>query len=159
MPTPEEIADFNQKFNTHIDGIISLLYHAACPFSYSGKTDVHPKELLEANGRSVLIDLDLVPLIQELWRLGFHTVGSCQEVVKDTAYIQFLSEQHGGTGFVRILQQLSILHSLSVEPSRLTIKAGSTIGDLIFNSVNIRFPRNRINDIAAAIKLLNDKNV
>ncbi|NEA23781.1 hypothetical protein [Actinomadura bangladeshensis] len=53
-------------------------------------TQFHPTEPLTApDGSRVDIDVEMVPLVQQLWRLGFHTKVACQDAGEAVL--------HGGT--------------------------------------------------------------
>jgi hypothetical protein len=105
MPTPEQVNDFNGQYAGIINLILPLLYHPACPFSYShNPVDPHPKTPLEENGRQADIDTPLVPLVRQLWRAGCHTVGSCHDIGEGFAYIQFISAEHGANTFLNVLR-------------------------------------------------------
>jgi hypothetical protein len=50
------------------------------------RADPHDYETLEEFGQKGNIDIDLVPLIRELWRIRFITIGSCQCVPEGHDY-------------------------------------------------------------------------
>ncbi len=48
-------------------------------------TQFHPTQVLTTpNGREAQIDTEMVPLVRELWRLGFETKVACQDAREAT---------------------------------------------------------------------------
>jgi hypothetical protein len=44
-------------------------------------------------GEHVEVDIGMVPILQEVWRLGFRTSYSCEGTKYEPAYIKFLTEE------------------------------------------------------------------
>lgn len=52
-------------------------------------TDEHPQVQIQVGHRSASVDERLGPMLQEVWRLGLDTLGSCQETKLGKAWIGF----------------------------------------------------------------------
>ncbi|WKK26586.1 hypothetical protein QZH56_13910 [Streptomyces olivoreticuli] len=65
---------------------------------------IHPHQILTTpNGERVEIDDAMVPIVRELWRLGFTTTGCCQDVGEATAGVRAQRETplgYGGDPFI-----------------------------------------------------------
>ncbi|MFD9422720.1 MULTISPECIES: hypothetical protein [unclassified Streptomyces] len=65
---------------------------------------IHPyKTLTTPEGEQVDIDAEMVPVVRELWRLGFTTATCCQDVGEATAGVRAQRETplgYGGDGFI-----------------------------------------------------------
>ncbi|MEB8338033.1 hypothetical protein [Streptomyces endophyticus] len=60
---------------------------------------VHPYETLTTrDGQHVEIDEALVPVIRDLWRLGFRTLACCQDVGEATAAVRAQADRPLGYG-------------------------------------------------------------
>lgn len=53
----------------------------------------HPTVLVEVGDKSERIDVELAPLIREMWRAGINTVMSCQNCFEGCAWIEFDSAE------------------------------------------------------------------
>jgi len=70
-------------------------------------TDEHPQVRIQVGHRIANVDERIGPLIQEVWRLGLDTLGSCQEAKAGQAWIGFpIAEE--GDAFHRILGEAGI---------------------------------------------------
>ncbi|MEU7045426.1 hypothetical protein AB0A77_30825 [Streptomyces varsoviensis] len=65
---------------------------------------IHPHETLTTPaGEDVEIDLDMVPVVRELWRLRIKTTACCQDVGEATAGVRAQRDTplgYGGDGFI-----------------------------------------------------------
>ncbi|MEU2179738.1 hypothetical protein [Streptomyces thermolilacinus] len=65
---------------------------------------IHPHETLTTRtGERVAIDADMVPVIRELWRLGYTTTACCQDVGEATAGVRAKRDTplgYGGEAFI-----------------------------------------------------------
>jgi hypothetical protein len=77
----------------------------------------HEKRVIEVSGQRGDIDVEIIPLIEELWRRGFVTTASCQGGGGTPAYIQFLSAQAGGDWFAEAMRDAGL--AVTVSPHTL----------------------------------------
>jgi hypothetical protein len=66
---------------------------------------IHPYEYLTTPaGERVPIDVEMIPVIRQLWRLGFITTACCQDVGEATAAVRVARHSepqgYGGNGFI-----------------------------------------------------------
>ena len=157
MPTQAEIDAFNAEFTNKIQAVVRLIYMPGCPVTYTGNDDIHQKELVTwGEHKRAMIDMRLRNLIRQLWRAGCETVGCCEDVDGNAAYIQFLSRFQGGDGFVAILNHHQIQHATEVLPYDMALGGADTQwGMLRLNTFSVRFPRNTIEGLADAIEAKN----
>ncbi len=70
-------------------------------------TDEHPQVRIQVGHRIANVDERLGPMLQEVWRLGLDTLGSCQETKLGKAWIGFpIAEE--GDAFHQVLSRAAI---------------------------------------------------
>jgi hypothetical protein len=75
---------------------VDRFYRSPRDLVYSMKpTDKHKQVSIAHGHRRAVVDELIAPLILELWRCGFDTLGSCQEHASGKAYIMFPFQEHG----------------------------------------------------------------
>lgn len=91
---------------------------------------IHPHETLETpSGEPVEIDTDMVPVVRELWRLGFTTTACCQDVGEATAAVRAQRDKplgYGGTPFIEYHRGWSLLKLPLLDSMRLVTLLAET---------------------------------
>ncbi|MFZ3562903.1 hypothetical protein ACOKM5_44010 [Streptomyces sp. BH097] len=84
---------------------------------------IHPCETLTTrDGQRVEIDEALVPVIRDLWRLGFDTLACCQDVGEATAAVRDQAEHslgYGADGFIAFHRGWALIKLPLVDAMRL----------------------------------------
>ncbi|MFJ5308151.1 hypothetical protein [Streptomyces sp. NPDC088350] len=93
---------------------------------------VHPTEaLISPTGDQADIDAGMVPVIRELWRLGFTTTACCQGVGEATVGVRDQSDTplgYGGDGFIAYHQGYALLKMPVHDAQRLVeLLAGTAV--------------------------------
>jgi len=78
---------------------LRLLRESAAERFSKERADPHPYETLAEFGQKGDIDIDLVPLIRELWRIRFITTDSCQSAPEGHGYA------HEGLAYIGFYQR------------------------------------------------------
>ncbi|MCP3821897.1 hypothetical protein NLX86_28535 [Streptomyces sp. A3M-1-3] len=93
---------------------------------------IHPYETLTTpDGEQADIDTEMVPVIRELWRLGFTTVTCCQDVGEATADVRAQREPplgYGGDGFIAYHRGYALLKMPVADAQRLVALLADTTG-------------------------------
>ncbi|MEV5509068.1 hypothetical protein [Streptomyces orinoci] len=98
---------------------------------------IHPHETLTTPaGDAVEIDLDMVPVVRELWRLGIKTTACCQDVGEATAGVREQRDTplgYGGDGFIAYHRGWALLKLPIADALHLVelLDASPTFGDRI----------------------------
>ncbi|WP_409471926.1 hypothetical protein [Streptomyces sp. HC307] len=98
---------------------------------------IHPTEMLTTpTGDQVDIDTEMVPVIRELWRLGFTTTACCQDVGEATAGVRAQRDTplgYGGDGFIAYHRGYALVKMPVPDAQRLAALLAETVafGDRI----------------------------
>ena len=83
----------------HLLAAISNFYKSYEPGIYSKRPGAHREVLVTYAHRRAPLDELIAPLVLQLWKLGFETIGSCQELTSGEhagkAYVTFPFEEDG----------------------------------------------------------------
>nr|WSZ97294.1 hypothetical protein OH820_17965 [Streptomyces sp. NBC_00857] len=92
---------------------------------------VHPTETLTSpTGNQADIDTEMVPVIRELWRLGFTTRACCQDVGEATAGVRAQRDTplgYGGDGFIAYHRGYALLKMPVADAHRLVALLGAVV--------------------------------
>ena len=84
---------------------------------------IHPHQtLITPAGEHIDVDLDMIPVIGELWRLGFTTTACCQDVGEATAGVREQRESplgYGGDAFINYHRGWALLKLPTADARRL----------------------------------------
>jgi hypothetical protein len=119
--------------------------------------DDHPQQFVQYQHRMARVDERLAPLILELWKRGWDTLGSCQELRPGTpdpgkAYVDFPFPEHG-QAFVRLLEEAGL--PVLVVPSTQKITKPDQAGprqEYTLDKLIVRFSPNDIDRIVALLQ-------
>ncbi|KUL26656.1 hypothetical protein [Streptomyces regalis] len=93
---------------------------------------IHPTETLTTPaGDQADIDTEMVPVIRELWRLGFTTTACCQDVGEATAGVRAQRDVplgYGGDGFIAYHRGYALLKMPVADAQRLAALLAETAG-------------------------------
>lgn len=141
---------------------------------------IHPTEVLTTpSGEKVDIDIEMVPVVREVWRLGLTTTACCQNVGDATAALRDLavgSPNSQGEGFIAFHQEYALLKLPQDDARRLaTMLLETPLGDrvrqrwqegswrihvpiicddnrmVLADTALIHFPRGQIHDLTQAL--------
>ncbi len=140
--SPDAVAEMRQQLR--LDKLRSAMQHfyqEPNDAIYSRPpTDRHRQLRVQWGPRSANVDERLAPIIQEIWRRDFDTIGSCEELEETNphcgmAYVSFPFLAHGGE-FVHLLAEAGI--ECASDRKRMGIRSDK--GDeLTFDILNVRF--------------------
>jgi hypothetical protein len=119
-------------------------------------TDEHPQVRIQVGHRMASVDEFLGPLIQEVWRLGLDTLGSCQKKKSGKAWIGFPIAEHGDT-FHRALSEAGIASNIERKIGHIAYcpQGRESAQDKIeYEQVNVSFSPNDIVPITNHLRTL-----
>jgi len=120
----------------------------------------HPQVFVQVGHRMGNVDEKVAPLIRELWRLGFDTIGSCQAGRTGKGYLGFPFAPQGNA-FHKILSDAglySVAEQKTVSIGRRSSLNASPEDKMIFESVNVSFASDDIGRIVDLLRALKRPN-
>jgi len=125
---------------------------------YSKAPGLHKEVLIEEEGRRASVDEGIAELIKAVWKLGLHTLASCQErpageTHAGKAYISFPLKRHA-EAFIQILGQAGIGCEHKETPSQLGQRnqAGESIGSCEVRGLSVYFEPGQIGRIVVVLE-------
>ena len=141
---------------------INQFYAAPRDSIYSVQpTGEHEQVSIEHRHRRAAVDEGIAPLVIEVWRYGFDTLGSCQGRASGKAYVAFpIAEQ--GHAFHKILSQGGIQSTCEDKRLRVaSVSARDAVVDeselITFDALNVMFSPEDIPRIADLLRASRDK--
>jgi hypothetical protein len=160
MPNESAKPNLQEMMDNAVQCILDVIHHPDFRAIYAGRQDIHEKREVKYGNKAAMVDLPMVPLIYQLWRANYDTIGSCQEweASRGWAYVQFLSPEWGGTLFLNTLLQHGFDCQQKEEPMPINLtKGGIKLGDFTAHTLHVYFPTTQIPRIAETMKALLDK--
>ena len=117
----DAITNWNDLGDDDKAKIAIQIYTPAFTRQFAGARDMHAKVEVTVGHRAANIDVKISEVIHCLWGAGMETIGCCEKGLylaienTQTAWIRFLSAEHGADRFVQALESEGV--PVSVMPS------------------------------------------